>query len=497
MLSIFKNTWSVLLSKEKKQFRWLAALDIMISMLDLASLALLLLIVRSYLDPVNPGVLPIELTIPGWSFVFIFFLFFSMKNVVAYLVSSAHHRFHADVAVRLSSQSLAAYQQSAFQDFVHTDASVQLRKIGFQPFEFCQYHLSGLQQLITQIFLISATIAAILFYDPAIFFLLLAVLGPPVISVFYLIRKKLGKSRLAIRDSNEHSFRYLLDAVHGFVESNIYDRHHFFRKRFLEQRKIFGQHLFHSLSIQNLPARFIEVFAVMGIFLIIAISQWMGAEGNSLLLTLGTFLAAAYKIIPGTVKLVNITGHMKANAFEFDALPAENGFSNQASLQGIEFRNVGFSYGDKKILRQLNFRIDRGDFVGIEGRSGIGKTTILNLVLGFVKPFHGKILFNGQPRDQVHPASWWPEFSYVKQQPFLIHDTLLKNIILDDVEADPIKLENALRISGLSDFCHQYADGLNYMIAEKGKNISGGQQQRIAIARALYKDSDVILLDEP
>ena len=493
MIRIFRNTWSVLLAEEKQKFRRLAFLDIIISILDLASIAVLLLVVRSYLDP-GKIFLPLDTRIQSWMILLVYFILFAFKNFAAYLVSRSQHRFQAAVALRLSSMSLKAYQEGSFKDHVLVDTSVQIRKIAFQPFEFCQYHLSGLQQFITQSFLVSATILAILIYNPLLFLLLLAVMGPPVFMVFLMVRKKLGQSRIAIRESNEGSFRFLMDAVHGFVESNIYNCHDFFRNRFLQQRRVFGEHLFQSMSIQVLPARFIEVFAVIGIFLIIAISQWMGSDG--LLLSMGAFLAAAYKIIPGTVKLVNITGQMKSYTYEFDVPPAENILLEQEAPREIEFRNVGFSYGDKRVIQQLNFKISQGDFAGIEGRSGIGKTTILNLLLGFMEPVHGKILMNGKLPDPKQAASWRATFSYVKQQSFLIHDTLLRNIILDDKPVNESRLHQALEVSGLSVFCRQHPEGLNYIIAEKGRNISGGQQQRIAIARALYRDPDVILLDE-
>lgn len=492
MPAIFRNTWSVLLHKEKKKFRLLVLADILISLLDLASLALLLLIVRNYLDPGAKHSLTFDAGSGGWIILPIFFIFFLLKNFAAYLISSAHHRFQEQVALRLSAASLEAFQEGTFRNHVNGDASLQLRKIAFQPYEFCQYHLSGLQQLITQSFLVLATIIAVLVYDPVLFFLLLAALGPAVLMIFYHVRKKLGGTKQAIRQSNEASFRTLIEAVHGYVESNIYNCHRFFRERFLEQRKIFGAHLFHSMSIQNLPARFIEVFAVMGIFLIIGISQWM--QNETMLLTVGAFLAAAYKIIPGTVRLVNVSGQMRAHSFEFETVLPKHVIPFQETIQEMEFRNVSFAYGDKQVIRQLNFTVRSGDFIGVEGRSGIGKTTLLNLLLGFIEPQQGRIFFN---RKIPEPStSWWNGLSYVKQQCFLVQDTLERNIILHDRVADTGKLKAALEISGLSDFCKQQPEGLQFMIAEEGKNISGGQQQRIALARALYRDPQVMVLDE-
>ena len=143
------------------------------------------------------------------------------------------------------------------------------------------------------------------------------------------------------------------------------------------------------------------------------------------------------------------------------------------------------------------FKIGKGDFVGITGKSGKGKTTILNLLLGFLTPREGEILINCKPVSRNDIKNYWPGISYVRQQPFLIHDTVLRNIILEEKLRSDKKLEQVLEISGLNNFINLAADGLNKMITENGKNISGGQQQRIAIARALYKDAALIILDEP
>jgi ABC-type transport system involved in cytochrome bd biosynthesis fused ATPase/permease subunit len=135
--------------------------------------------------------------------------------------------------------------------------------------------------------------------------------------------------------------------------------------------------------------------------------------------------------------------------------------------------------------------------VGLTGRSGKGKTTILNLVLGFLAPDQGTISINNKELRKNELKKYWPSISYVRQQSFLIHDTVLRNITLEEDKYDKEKLDTALKISGLDELLLTYEEGLQKIITENGKNISGGQQQRIALARALYKDADLILLDEP
>jgi ABC-type bacteriocin/lantibiotic exporter with double-glycine peptidase domain len=214
-------------------------------------------------------------------------------------------------------------------------------------------------------------------------------------------------------------------------------------------------------------------------------------------------MAAAYKIIPGVVKIINASGQMKAHEFslsDIGQIYVEETTEQKlidTELQKVELKNLGFQYGQQRILNDLSLSIKKGDFIGITGRSGKGKTTILNLMLGFLTPAKGEILINDRSISADEIKDYWAHISYVRQQPFLIHDTIRKNITFEEIVHDEKKLHCVIKISGLNDLVNESSEGLDKMITENGKNISGGQQQRITIARALYKKASLILLDEP
>jgi ABC-type multidrug transport system fused ATPase/permease subunit len=506
--NIIKNTWAVLDKKERKQFSMLIFLDIIISIIDILSLALLLWIIQFYIQPgqsSKPGFLPSWLADRNSIvFIAIFFFFFGVKNLAAYLVSKAHYKFITRVTVRISQNNLSGYQQAAFGEFVNTDSSVYIRRIGFLPLEFGQNVLAGVPQIITQGVLIVLTIIAIVLFNARLFLLLLAILLPPVIVIFYFIRSRLNKVRKEITIGNEISFRHLLDALKGYVESNIYGRNDFFLNRFVGSRKKFSTSLFNSTSLQTMPARIIEIFAVLGLFLLIAIAKRSGSPDNSYLITIGAFVGAAYKIIPGIVKIINLSGQIKAYGFSLADLiqnnkqiTADKTNSAASGIDSIELRNVSFKYDQQPVLAEFSLLIQKGDFIGISGESGRGKTTILNLLLGFLEPSSGDIHVNHQPVSKNDMQSCWPHIAYVKQQPFFIHDTVLRNITLEEDNHNTQRLQFALAASGLDKLTKEWPEGLEKIIAENGKNISGGQRQRIAIARALYKDAQLLILDEP
>jgi len=131
------------------------------------------------------------------------------------------------------------------------------------------------------------------------------------------------------------------------------------------------------------------------------------------------------------------------------------------------------------------------------GESGKGKTTVLNILLGFLTPDKGDIFINGEKLAPPDIKKYWPNISYVRQQSFFIHDTALRNITLEEEKYNKNNLATALSVSAVNRMIEQFPEGLEKIITENGKNISGGQQQRIALARAVYKNADLILLDEP
>jgi ABC-type bacteriocin/lantibiotic exporter with double-glycine peptidase domain len=501
-----KHIFRILTPSEKRQFWVLVALNALISVVDIAALAFLLLVISFYINNSVEGLdfLPSPMLEQNSVMLIAFFLIlFGFKNLLGISISNRQYSFISRVAIRISKNKLENYQRGQFENYINIDSSELIRKIAFQPFEFCEHILLNIQQVIIQLFLIVLTIGAILLYNAKLFLLLLVILLPPVILVFFFIKKRVAAAKKNIHTSNESSFRFLLDAMKGYVEGNIYQRNNFFLQRFIAARQVFGKHLFDSHAVQAMPTRIIETFAVIGLFFLIVIAKWSGINNNAALITIGAFMAAAYKIIPGIVKIINGSGQIKAYEFSIDDSAnvnmniKEEQALNYDPVYSLNLERIDFKYGDHVVLKDFSLFVKKGDFVGINGMSGKGKTTILNLILGFLAPASGKILVNDVLVSPPDLKKYWPGISYMRQQSFLIHDSILRNITLQENNYDEEKLKQVLEISGLKDLIDSTPEGLNKMIAENGKNISGGQQQRINIARALYKDAGLILLDEP
>jgi ABC-type multidrug transport system fused ATPase/permease subunit len=506
---------AILTDREKKQWARLTALSLIISMADIASLALLLYIIHFYTQPVDAITSFTPLlgkSIAQWlldrsslMLITLFFMVFALKNLAAYLIHSWQTRFVHQVASRISRNNMLQYLEGNYADYIHTDSSLFTRHISLQPLEFCQHVLAPMQQVFTEAVLIILTIAAIIIFNAQLFLLLFIILLPPVIVAGWLTKIKGHKARNYIKNSRTVMWQHLHESIAGFVESNIYDKNAFFTDRYATAQQALNMHQSNLQSMQALPARFTEVFAVFGLLVLIAISHWWGnGQYATQLVTLGAFMAAAYKIIPGIARILNSTGQLRTYSFTIHELVKQNKSvdlqpvdNTPLPIQSITLENLGFSYDHTRVLDQFSGQLQSGDFIGIAGSSGKGKTTLLNILLGFVTPHAGQVYINQQSTTSLQRKQYWHQIAYVKQQPFFMYDTLLANITLNGRQYQIQRLQKALDISGVSEWLSQLPDGLNTLLTENGKNISGGQRQRIALARALYKEASLIILDEP
>jgi ABC-type multidrug transport system fused ATPase/permease subunit len=230
---------------------------------------------------------------------------------------------------------------------------------------------------------------------------------------------------------------------------------------------------------------------------------------------LGVFALATFRIVPGVSRILTSLQHMKYAVPSVEILikefhsndhthvkrnyhPEDQGISVKFQKK-IDLTNLYFSYPTRRefSLSGISMTLKKGDFVGIIGETGSGKSTLINLFTGLLKPSEGKIEVDGL-NIFSNLSEWHKKIGYVPQSIYLMDDTIKKNIAFglreDDIDDNSIK--QAVDEASLSEFLKSLPNGLDTIVGEKGIRISGGQLQRIGIARALYKDPEILILDE-
>lgn len=259
----------------------------------------------------------------------------------------------------------------------------------------------------------------------------------------------------------------------------------------------------------TVPSRTIE-YLILVFFLGIVIFSL--TNGRDLILdipTLAVYFLAIVRILPslsilgnGRMQMMQSLPYLQQYIELNSTLPQEQknkqstvivGFDNQK----ICFENVSFAYSNQPVLSDVSFEISPNTFVVLAGQSGQGKSTIFDLLVGFLKPMSGRITFGDKTIDQYDLTLFRNKFAYVGQDTFLFHDTLRENIRFSNPLATDEQINHACIVAGALDFLDTFPLGLDTVLADRGASISGGQRQRIAIARALISPAKILLLDEP
>lgn len=168
----------------------------------------------------------------------------------------------------------------------------------------------------------------------------------------------------------------------------------------------------------------------------------------------------------------------------------------QENWKKIEFKNVTFKYKDKYVLKDFNLIINRGDKIGIVGKSGTGKTTIAKLLLKLYKPEKGEILIDNKNINKINQQTITQNVSLIMQEPEMFNTTMLENITISSTKQEPKLIDRAITTAKLKPVIQKLPEKINTLIGERGYQLSGGERQRVGIARAIYKDAPILLLDE-
>lgn len=448
-----------------------------------------------------------------------FFIFASVALILVFLlknlfVSFVHYlklKLAFKQQVYLGNRLFEAYLKAPFLFHLSKNSAETLRNVNSEANVTVNSFLLPLLNLILDLLLVLLGFIMLVLVEPVVSIFVLIVFGLGSFVFLYATSrrlKKFGNEEVALRKERN---KIVLQTLGGMKELRLYQKLDFFAQKYLSSSRQTAHAHTYKLLVAFLPKPFLETFAVIGVFLISALMILRGREMQSLLPVLALIGAAAVKVLPALKQILVNYSQIRFNHFaihpvykdittleQFEATKPKE--SKEISFEGsLEIRNLSFKYPDKDnwVLKEMSATIPKGSRVFLSGDSGSGKTTFLNLLTGLLEPALGQILADGH---SIYEGleSWQKKISYVPQSIFLFDDTIARNIAPGEglEEMDTERLGKAIEMAQLSEFLESLPSGLNTRIGERGAKISGGQRQRIGIARALYHQPQILILDE-
>jgi ABC-type multidrug transport system fused ATPase/permease subunit len=363
--------------------------------------------------------------------------------------------------------------------------------------------------LISSLFIAFWICICMLFIEWLLASIIAIAFGAIYILIIKLTRKRINNISKTVAFNSTKIVRLLQHSFGAIRDVIIDSKRNFFIRDFNKTDSTLRSEQAFSAFLSASPR---YIFESIGIFLIALLCYFMsiGNDKNSIIPIVGALALAAQRLLPLLQQsyhaLVNILSEEKSleeiiNYLDLKIEKSDANNKNKSTnifLEEIKFVDVTFKFHNDnlEVLKDINFRIKSGEKIGIIGSSGAGKSTFMDLFIGLLEPTTGEIYIDGNIRDVSMLQKWLGGLAHVPQDVFLVNGSISENIALGDGELNDDKVRVAAEKAELSSFIESLPNKYSEKIGEQGIRLSGGQKQRIGIARALYKDSKVLVLDE-
>ena len=521
-MEIYLKIFNLLSPKEKKKSVIITTLIFFVTIFEIFGISMLIPIVsalvnenyiinlkNNYLVFSDLNLITVKYIIIISFFIFIviknFYYYYAMKYIYFFIFKNEHH-----VAMGI----LKSYMSQNYSFFVKNNSSYLVHNITQEVWKFNDILLNCFF-LATEALIASSILLIFLYINPIATTIVIASL---LISFFIFVsfyKKKLIYYGGQRQFHERQRIKLVNEIFVGIKDIIIRGAESLFLKNFnANYNNILIPRMYQSV-LRAVPKIGTEIFIVTIFSGILVFFANKTIDLNSSLPQIVFTAACILRLLPSTnkifysVQVINfgkttvdlLTSHI--NMYNINNpihITEEKKIQKILFKDKIKFKNISFSYGDKKILEDLNFEIRKNTLTAITGKSGSGKSTLVSILMGLIKQNNGSIYADTTEinTDPGKVNSWRSSIGYVPQSIFVLDNTLKKNIALgfEDSEIDDKKINKAIQNSKVSEFINDLPNGVDSRIGSAGINISSGQLQRIGLARALYNEPDLLILDE-
>jgi len=509
------GTLAVLNHKQKRQAAACIVMMGVNAILEVFSLVLILTAILGWLqegvsfagaDSILLGSIFTSLTqdLPSFLVIGLILLIFILKNLLSGFFAHYYTSFGFRVAQHQSESAYEHFFSLDYLAFTEVNSAVIAKQSYYSPNEFANSVLSPLLLLLSEFMVVLTLAVAVFFYQWRLLFLILGLFVPLCLLVIHLAHRRTQGLNPYMHDLFNENLVRLSQGIDYFVPSKLNRLNRFFIRRFQQTN---GE-LFNLYKTSNLFRSFAP--KVMEIILVLtALACLLFAlkykEELNLLETMGVLVLAAYKLLPAVNRILTYSAQLRMHGHVLsDMIPAtefqqvrEMPPTEPIAFQALQLQKISFSFQEKEtLLSQVSLTMKRGDCVGICGKSGSGKSTLCLMMMGLIKPKSGRLLINQAPLDPDRMLSWQDAISYVPQSPLILDMSLRENLSLGCTRVERKGIMSVLDRLDLTAWYQTLPDGLETQLGENGIKISGGQRQRLALARVIFQDKPFWVLDE-
>ena len=515
---MIKKLFTLFNKQEKKLGLFLVSLIIVSMLFELFGIALLiptisLLFDNEYLNSsnliINLNQYLTELNIDIITFFLcLMLIIFVIKSIIQVYVTFMQKKIVSKLNMNISNRLFKDYLTQDFLYYSHQNRSRIIHNLQTEMLHFFLFFESFLALLADSIITFGMYLLVLYIEPTGTLILTFAYL---IASLFYLIffnkrLKRWGEIRINLDQKFSKLILESIGSIKNIILNNLDQK---FIEYYERQNWIKAKYNSFHLTAAQLPRIYFELVAVASIISFILFLTYTGRDSDSLLITLTIFGAVSFKLLPSANKIITNLQNLRYYKSSLDNIFNEtqelhktekldnNDNSKFEFNSSIEIENLTFSYeSSKTLINNLNFKINKGDLVGVYGKSGRGKSTLIDILTGLITPHSGKIKCDGVSIHE-NKKHWQSIIGYVPQSVYLFDESIQKNIIFNQDTFDEDKIKDVINSSGLAEWTNQLKDGLHTLVGDEGAKVSGGQRQRIGIAASLYKDSEILILDEP